>query len=55
VLASSNPAGAWISVSCECCVLSGRRLCLRVRIPPAHGYLSLVNVVCCQVGVSASG
>jgi len=23
----SNPAGAWMSVSCECCVLSGRGLC----------------------------
>jgi hypothetical protein len=27
-VAGSNPAGgAWISVSCECCVLSGRGLC----------------------------
>ena len=26
-IAGSNPAGAWISVSCECCVLSGRGLC----------------------------
>jgi hypothetical protein len=25
---SSKPAGAWISVSCECCVLSGRGLCV---------------------------
>ena len=23
----SNPAGAWMSVSCECCVLSGTGLC----------------------------
>jgi hypothetical protein len=23
----SNPTGAWISVCCECCVLSGRGLC----------------------------
>jgi hypothetical protein len=23
----SDPAGAWMSVSCECCVLSGRGLC----------------------------
>jgi hypothetical protein len=26
--AGSNPAGAWMSVSCECCVLSGRGLCV---------------------------
>jgi hypothetical protein len=23
----SNPAGAWMSVSCECCILLGRGLC----------------------------
>jgi hypothetical protein len=28
---------------------------LWVRIPPGHGCLSLVNVVCCQVEVSESG
>jgi len=28
---------------------------LRVRIPPEHGYLSVVNVVCSQVSVSATG
>ena len=26
-----------------------RLLRLRVRIPPGHGHLSLVSVVCCQV------
>jgi hypothetical protein len=26
-VAGSNPAGAWMSVSYECCVLSGRGLC----------------------------
>jgi hypothetical protein len=26
-----------------------------VRIPPGHGYLSVVSVVCCQVEVSATG
>jgi hypothetical protein len=26
-IVGSNPAGAWMSVSCECCVLSGRGLC----------------------------
>ena len=25
-----------------------------VRIPPVHGYLSVVSVVCCQVEVSAT-
>jgi hypothetical protein len=28
---------------------------LRVRIPPGHGCLSLVSVVCCRVDVSATG
>jgi hypothetical protein len=32
-----------------------RLLGLWVRIPPVHGYLSLVSIVCCQVEVSASG
>ena len=26
-IAGSNPSGIWLSSSCECCVLSGRRLC----------------------------
>ena len=26
-IAGSNPAGVWMSVSCECCVLWGRNLC----------------------------
>ena len=26
-IASSNAAGTWMSVYCECCVLSGRGLC----------------------------
>ena len=26
-----------------------------VRIPPGHGYLSVVSVVCCQVEVTATG
>jgi hypothetical protein len=26
-IAGSNPAGARLSISCECCVLSGRGLC----------------------------
>ena len=34
---------------------AARLLGLRVRIPPGHGCLSLVSVMCCQVDVSASG
>ena len=26
-IAGSNPTGAWVSLSCRCCVLSGRGLC----------------------------
>ena len=40
-IAGSNAAGAWRSVSCECCVLSRRRLCDRPipvqRIPTDRG------------------
>ena len=32
---------------------AARLLRLWVRIPPGHGYLSVVSVVCCQVEVSA--
>jgi hypothetical protein len=39
-IAGSNPAGSWMYVPCEGCVLSGR---------------SLVKVVCCQVEVFATG
>ena len=35
--------------------LALRLLGLRVRIPPLHGCLSVVSVVCCQVEVSATG
>jgi hypothetical protein len=28
-VAGSNPAGAWLSLSCKCCVLSGRCVCDR--------------------------
>jgi hypothetical protein len=33
---------------------AARLLGLWVRIPPGHGCLSLVSVVCCQVEVSAT-
>jgi hypothetical protein len=32
-----------------------RMLGFRVRIPPGHGCLSLLSIVCCQVEVSATG
>jgi hypothetical protein len=37
-----NPAGAWMSVSCECCVLSGRGLCDGLVTRPEESY-----PVCC--------
>ena len=33
---------------------AARLLGLRVRIPPGHGCLSVVNIVCCQAEVSAT-
>jgi len=47
----------WMSVCCECCVLSGRDLCDRLitYTDESYGYLSAVSVVCCHVGDSASG
>ena len=33
---------------------TARLLRLWVRIPPGHGYLSVVSVVCCQVDFSAT-
>jgi hypothetical protein len=32
------PPGAWMSVSCECCVLSGRGLCVRLITRPEESY-----------------
>ena len=56
-IVGSNPTGgAWMSVWCECCVLSGRGLCdeLIPRPEESYGCLSVVSVVCCQVEVSAT-
>jgi hypothetical protein len=33
-----NPPGAWMSVSCECCVLSGRGLCAGPLTRPEESY-----------------
>ena len=53
------PPGAWMSVCCECCVLSGRGPCEQLinrgfESHRGHGCLSVVSVVCCQVEVLAS-
>jgi len=47
----------WMSVCCECCVLSGRGLCDGLIPCPeeSYGRLSVVSVVCCQVQVFATG
>jgi hypothetical protein len=34
----SNPTGAWVSVCCECCVLSGRGLCIGLSTRPEESY-----------------
>ena len=34
----SNPAGVWMSVSCLCCVLSGRGLYVRLITSPEESY-----------------
>ena len=47
----------WMSVCCDCCVLSGRGLCdgLITRTEESYGCVSVVSVVCCQVEVSVTG
>jgi hypothetical protein len=45
-IVGSNPAGAWISVCCECCVLSGRGLCDRLISRPEETYRLWCVVVC---------
>jgi hypothetical protein len=37
-IVGSNSAGAWISVSRECCALSGRGLCVRLITRPEQSY-----------------
>ena len=46
-----------MSVCCECCVLSGRGLCVGsiTRPEESYGSLPVMSVVCCQVEDSASG
>jgi len=47
----------WISVCCECCVLSGRVLCnwLVNFIEESYGSLTSLDVVSCQLEVCATG
>ena len=42
------PPGAWMSVSCECCVLSGRGLCDELITRPGESYRLCCVVVCDQ-------
>ena len=45
-IAGSNPAGAWMVISCECCVLSGRVLCDGLITRPEESYRLWCVVVC---------
>jgi len=40
------PPGAWMSVCCECCVLSGRGLCGELITRPEESYRLWCVVVC---------
>ena len=40
------PPGAWMSVCCECCVLSGRGLCVELITRPEESYRLWCVVVC---------
>jgi hypothetical protein len=46
VIVGSNPAGAWMSVCCECCVLSGRGLGDEQITCPEESYRMWCVVVC---------
>jgi hypothetical protein len=43
--AGSNPTGAWISVCCDCCVLSGRGLCVGLITRTEESQLCLSGIV----------
>ena len=40
------PSGAWVSVCCDCCVLSGRSLCDELITRPEEYYLLWCVVMC---------
>ena len=41
------PPGTWMSVTCECCVLSGRGLCVGIITSPEESYRVCVCVCVC--------
>jgi len=43
---SRSKSGSWISVCCECCVLSGRGLCDELITHPEESYRLWCAVVC---------
>jgi hypothetical protein len=45
-IVGSNPAGAWMSVCCECCVASGRGLYDEMITRPEESYRLWCVVVC---------
>ena len=45
-IVGSNPARAWMSVSCECSVLLGRGLCNELITRPDESYRLWCAVVC---------
>ena len=45
-IVGSNPAGAWRSAFCECCVLLGRGLCDELITRPEESYRLWCVVVC---------
>ena len=54
-IAGSNPAGAWVSVACECCLLSCRGLCDELFTRPGGSYKLCVCVcVCVCVTISST-
>ena len=47
-IVGSNPARAWMSVYCECCVLSGSCLCVYLITHPEESYRVCVSVSECN-------
>jgi hypothetical protein len=44
-IAGSKPVGAWMSVSCECCLLSDRGLCFGLITRPEESAVCLSVIV----------
>ena len=45
-IVGANPTGSWISVCCECCVLSGRGICDTLITRPEESYRLWCVFVC---------